>query len=40
MITYGDNPLHLAAQNNHLDIVVYLIKQGLDINEQNKKHEI
>jgi len=33
----GNQPIHLGAQNGHLDLVQFLIKQGADVNAQNKK---
>lgn len=35
--SYQRTPLHIAAAEGHVDIVVYLVKNGADINMKDKK---
>ena len=33
----GNTPLHIAAYNGHLDVVIYLLKSGAKLDCKNKK---
>jgi len=37
---YGESPLHVAVDHNHIQIVIILLKNGACINDKNRKNEI
>jgi len=37
---FQSSPLHYSAQNGHLSVVEYLIKNGADINDKTQNVDI